>query len=95
MENGSILILRAPFLSRRMAREFFFEHSRRCHRRTTAKTISKYMYTASRPLVERYLAHTSTTLAKSASTVLDGFGVSFEFGFVGNGHRQERPTILS
>jgi hypothetical protein len=48
MENGSILILRAPFLSRRMAREFFFEHSRRCHRRTTAKTISKYMYTASR-----------------------------------------------
>jgi hypothetical protein len=78
-----------------MAREFFFEHSRRCHRRTTAKTISKYMYTASRPLVERYLAHTSTTLAKSASTVLDGFGVSFEIGFVGNGHRLERLTILS
>jgi len=95
MENGSILILRAPFLSRRMAREFFFEHSRRCHRRTTAKTISKYMYTASRPLVDRYLAHTSTTLAKSASTVLDGFGVSFEFGFAGNGHRLDRPTILS
>ena len=47
------------------------------------------MYTASRPLVERYLAHTSATLAKSASTVLDGFGVSFEFGFVGNGHRLE------
>jgi hypothetical protein len=95
MENGSNLILRAPFLSRRMAREFFFEHSRRCHRRTTAKTISKYMYTASRPLVDRYLAHTSTTLAKSASTVLDGFGVSFEFGFVGNGHRLDEPTILA
>ena len=27
--------------------------------------------------------------------VLDGFGVSFDFGFVGNGYRLDGPTILS
>src|SRR5271169_6476300 len=87
MLNGSGLICEAPPRNRSAAREFLNAQLRRRHRVTSAKTASKYRYTASRPLVERYLAQALLSSANSPSMLETGVIVAgIEIVFVSAEH---------
>jgi hypothetical protein len=97
--NGSGFICGALAWRRRAALEFFTAELRRRHRVTSAKTATKYRYTAARLLVVRYLPQVLLSSANSAPMLETGLSVGLEIVFFTNpsftsGYWLTWPSIL-